>query len=168
MSADDETCPEVRSSHDETQRIPSFEEVIAANKKRWKDYELAVEEAARFLSPYAAQMMGKQDGTPFGMLFRDLESSIRSNLGMSTREEELQAEHEARQAKKTATQRRRKSIDPSVRLHVYERDAYSCVVCGTNQNLTLDHIIPVAKGGGNEESNLQTMCLEDNIRKGAK
>lgn len=68
----------------------------------------------------------------------------------------------------TGTSKRRKSIPASVRLEVYGRDCYECVSCGDHSELTLDHIVPLARGGGNEIENLQTMCLTCNMRKGVK
>lgn len=59
-------------------------------------------------------------------------------------------------------------IPPEVRKYVYERDSYQCQSCGeTNQEtqLTIDHIIPLAKGGQNDISNLQTLCLKCNQKK---
>ena len=43
---------------------------------------------------------------------------------------------------------------------------FKCVLCGMNEDLTIDHIIPVSKGGSDEESNLQLMCKSCNSRKG--
>jgi 5-methylcytosine-specific restriction endonuclease McrA len=51
---------------------------------------------------------------------------------------------------------------------VFERDAYRCVVCGTWLDLTVDHIIPRARGGTNEFGNLQTLCRSCNSRKGTR
>ena len=54
---------------------------------------------------------------------------------------------------------------PQVRRYVYERDDFTCVACGkTHQEaqLTIDHIIPVSKGGSHDLSNLQTLCFTCN------
>jgi 5-methylcytosine-specific restriction endonuclease McrA len=49
---------------------------------------------------------------------------------------------------------------------VWDRDDWRCVTCGTHKNLTVDHIIPVSKGGTDDLDNLQTMCGPCNSRKG--
>ena len=54
------------------------------------------------------------------------------------------------------------------RKKVYERDAYVCRYCGkqlTQLTVTLDHVMPVAEGGGNELENLVTACLRCNSSK---
>ncbi|RLC88792.1 MAG: hypothetical protein DRJ03_01700 [Chloroflexi bacterium] len=51
---------------------------------------------------------------------------------------------------------------------VFERDKYRCQYCGTWKNLTVDHIVPVSKGGSDDVNNLQTLCNECNARKGAR
>lgn len=62
----------------------------------------------------------------------------------------------------------RKSISSPKRLRVYKKDGYKCVSCGTSEDLSVDHIHPVSRGGSNDMANLQTMCLPCNMSKGAK
>jgi 5-methylcytosine-specific restriction endonuclease McrA len=40
------------------------------------------------------------------------------------------------------------------------------VYCGSNKDLTLDHVVPKSRGGGNEWTNLVTSCFKCNLRKG--
>ncbi|MDJ0616845.1 MAG: HNH endonuclease [Calothrix sp. MO_192.B10] len=63
------------------------------------------------------------------------------------------------------------SIPKSVREYVYQRDKYQCQSCGkthTETQLTIDHIIPLARGGANDISNLQTLCFPCNRQKSDK
>jgi 5-methylcytosine-specific restriction endonuclease McrA len=48
----------------------------------------------------------------------------------------------------------------------YRRDGWVCLACGKDHILSIDHIIPQAKGGQNTVDNLQTLCLECNGKKG--
>lgn len=59
-------------------------------------------------------------------------------------------------------------IPQVVKSKVFENDFYRCVNCGTHKDLTLDHILPVSKGGNDEIENLQTLCKPCNISKGDK
>ncbi len=59
-------------------------------------------------------------------------------------------------------------IPPEVRKYVFQRDKYQCQSCGKandETNLTIDHIIPLARGGQNDISNLQTLCFTCNLQK---
>lgn len=60
------------------------------------------------------------------------------------------------------------SIPPEVRKYIFSRDAYQCQSCGKTQRetqLTIDHIIPLARGGQNDISNLHTLCRFCNQQK---
>lgn len=62
-------------------------------------------------------------------------------------------------------------IPAVVREYVFRRDNYRCRACGCSHNetaLQVDHIIPLARGGSNDMSNLQTLCQSCNGSKGAK
>jgi 5-methylcytosine-specific restriction endonuclease McrA len=61
--------------------------------------------------------------------------------------------------------RRRRQISAAKRARVHRRDGDRCVACGAGEELTLDHRVPIAKGGGDHESNLQTMCATCNLAK---
>lgn len=41
---------------------------------------------------------------------------------------------------------------------IFMRDGHKCVRCGSTDRLTVDHIIPIVRGGTNDEANLQTLC----------
>ena len=49
-----------------------------------------------------------------------------------------------------------------------ERDGYCCKKCGSVEKITIDHIIPVIRGGKNLLSNLELLCRSCNSKKGAK
>jgi hypothetical protein len=59
----------------------------------------------------------------------------------------------------------RKEISASKRKTVFERYAYRCVYCQGYEDLTIDHIIPVSKGGTNDLDNLQAACRKCNSSK---
>jgi 5-methylcytosine-specific restriction protein A len=51
---------------------------------------------------------------------------------------------------------------------VFARDGYTCLYCGTDANLTVDHQVPLVLGGTNDLENLQTLCGSCNSRKGRR
>lgn len=51
---------------------------------------------------------------------------------------------------------------------VSERDGERCAECGSQEDLTLDHILPLARGGSNKLDNLQILCRVHNSSKGAR
>lgn len=44
----------------------------------------------------------------------------------------------------------------------------SCIYCGTEDNPTVDHLIPLSRGGAHSLKNLAPACLSCNCSKGAK
>jgi hypothetical protein len=61
-------------------------------------------------------------------------------------------------------------LTPEMKKQVLVRDGYICLCCGKKKgegvSLNVDHIIPVAMGGSNALSNLQTLCRICNADKG--
>lgn len=55
-----------------------------------------------------------------------------------------------------------------MRFAIYQRDHYQCQKCGRQTNdLEVDHIIPISKGGKSTFENLQTLCHQCNYEKGS-
>lgn len=67
--------------------------------------------------------------------------------------------------------RKRQWLSFQVRREVAARDKYRCVYCGVHAKKRgvkthVDHIVPLAKGGSNEISNLCLACEACNLKKG--
>lgn len=56
----------------------------------------------------------------------------------------------------------REPIPDYVKLFVWRRDEGKCVICGGDENLEFDHIIPVSRGGSNTARNVQLLCAKHN------
>ena len=60
-------------------------------------------------------------------------------------------------------------VSKGVRFAVFHRDNFTCRYCGRQPPaviLECDHVIPVARGGSNDEDNLATACFDCNRGKG--
>ena len=47
------------------------------------------------------------------------------------------------------------------------RDGNKCVYCGSTESLTIDHVVPLSKGGPTTSSNCVTACRSCNQAKGS-
>jgi len=57
-------------------------------------------------------------------------------------------------------------IPSSVKLEVWKRDKGKCVLCGSQNNLHFDHVIPYSRGGSSKEpKNIQILCAKHNLEK---
>lgn len=52
------------------------------------------------------------------------------------------------------------------RQNIFKRDGFRCAYCGSRDDLTLDHLLPRSKGGGDSWHNLVTACQKCNTMKG--
>ena len=58
---------------------------------------------------------------------------------------------------------------PAERFAVFLRDDFTCVYCGEKpEDIEIDHIKPISKGGDNSITNLNTCCPKCNRLKGSK
>lgn len=49
-----------------------------------------------------------------------------------------------------------------------EKNGFKCALCRKETRLTVDHIIPLSKGGSNYIENIQPLCMPCNSRKSVK
>ena len=80
---------------------------------------------------------------------------------------------------------KRKNLNPSLRLKIYNRDGGICQICGKKTRFfrssydspfdpddrvagSVDHIIPIKHGGTNDELNLRWACRSCNCSRGAR
>ena len=70
-----------------------------------------------------------------------------------------------------------RSVRPTIRVTFSKEEraaiarsqGYRCMYCGVRlrtENLQIDHMYPVSRGGSNDDDNLQALCRRCNIRKG--
>jgi 5-methylcytosine-specific restriction endonuclease McrA len=85
------------------------------------------------------------------------------------------AAHEVAIEAKRAKERERKRLRlPDrewwpLRARVLMRDGYQCAYCESITGpWTADHVVPVCRGGSNEEDNLVACCVPCNLSKGSK
>lgn len=55
-------------------------------------------------------------------------------------------------------------VPPVNRREVLRRDRHSCQYCGSNNRNSLDHVIPLSKGGQHRWDNVVTACEQCNQR----
>ena len=61
----------------------------------------------------------------------------------------------------------RGKVTNKTRFAIYQRDGHRCRKCGRKtDDLEIDHIVPIAKGGKSTMDNLQTLCRRCNREKG--
>lgn len=62
----------------------------------------------------------------------------------------------------------RKRLTAAAKEKIFIRDKYECQYCGSKEDLEIDHIVPLSKGGNNEDYNLITACHKCNKLKNDK
>ena len=67
--------------------------------------------------------------------------------------------------------KRRFDYVPFSRTNIYARDGHTCQYCNTvlpKEDLTFDHVVPVAQGGRKDWENIVTCCVGCNRKKGGR
>lgn len=102
-------------------------------------------------------------GAPDGAIIKALDSLERAGLIVATDNTVLilAPGYASDDASDAAPQ----SVGRRLRAEIYARDGHACVYCGASENLSIDHVVPRSKGGGNEPENLSTACMPCNTSK---
>ncbi len=58
-------------------------------------------------------------------------------------------------------------VSADTRMFVWQRDEGKCRSCGSRHDLHFDHVIPRTLGGASTADNVQLLCRNCNLRKGA-
>lgn len=119
---------------------------------------LNVDVVLRYVSPKGKVDLSKKQTFNYVDTVRIFDSVSSYRVDRSTYEKLVKAE--------------RGILSDSMRYDVMKRDGFRCVICGMSARdgaiLHVDHIIPIAKGGKTEMSNLQTLCEKCNLGKSDK
>ena len=70
--------------------------------------------------------------------------------------------------KNNPTRRKFNSVRKSAWEYLTNKFDVACAYCGSTENLEIDHIKPISKGGTNDFENLQILCKRCNCRKQAR
>ncbi|MDO4374424.1 MAG: HNH endonuclease [Clostridia bacterium] len=169
---------------EELETLKDAKQIIENYKKEYQQYIVDVPEFV---------MKNDEDGFYSRLGFANIDEGVltveykfvyTSNGGMAQRsftvpmtEEtviELVNTLESKLAMSALAKEQRALMTKKLREYIKKRDNYTCCTCGNSTHaepnllLEIDHIIPVAKGGLTEESNLQTLCWKCNRSKSDK
>lgn len=106
--------------------------------------------------------------TPDLACFRSFEDYKAAATEWLQRAKKIEA---GRERKKALIKQRRSQFSvarASIELALIERDGYQCRErgCSCTESLTVDHVVPLSKGGSDDLSNLQLLCQFHNSQKG--
>jgi hypothetical protein len=135
----------------------SAHELLEHLQRVWK--ALGRRPVARDLRPHGAPCPGAYDRR-WGTVMRACDALARYHRGETTWEDALNPRPPART---------RRGLSKRLRWRVLTRDGHRCVACGACPyedravKLHIDHIVPVCRGGADEESNLRVLCSNCNL-----
>lgn len=64
--------------------------------------------------------------------------------------------------------KKKRPIPQTLRIAMLKRDGHACRYCGSEDDLTADHLVPESAGGETTLENLVTACRTCNMKKGVK
>lgn len=87
--------------------------------------------------------------------------AIKENIRLTIANNAINNSYQKRRTQSIVNNKKNKHI-------VIEKDGGKCKKCKSSDNLTIDHIVPIKKGGRDNIENLQLLCRSCNSKKGAK
>lgn len=97
---------------------------------------------------------------------RVFETGLRHVFGVSLGQEPLSPGRELSGAELRRSQFSRRS--GRLRRALVGRDGAECKACGRGDNLAVDHVHPISRGGSDDLDNLQLLCQSCNSSKGRR
>ena len=98
--------------------------------------------------------------------YADQDEGISEALDMIAKARAEKQLREKGRSSSAQTRKEAKSRYDSLFMEVGRRDGFACATCGyAGNDLQLDHVVPVAKGGTNDLGNLQLLCPPCNLAK---
>jgi hypothetical protein len=152
-------------------KVDSADESVAAYELNKKVEQQAIEKAAQIaMQVKAVSFEEEKKLRELQKEEREKEMIRRQLLAQKKRRElERKVQQEMFERGELAMEgTKRRHIPHSVVSEVYRRDGAKCVICGSVENLQLDHIIPFSKGGADTAENLQVLCQKCNLKKSNK
>ncbi len=86
---------------------------------------------------------------------KEVPEDVRENLGIDIKIEDNEIK-----------KRKSRKISPNLRMEIFERDNFKCVMCGKTSKdaiLEIDYIKPIRENGSNDKENLRILCQECNV-----
>ena len=97
-----------------------------------------------------------------------LSTSCKPHLSIIKKLENYGLDYELEEDSIPTQKQLRKRLTNAAKEKILIRDKFECQYCGSKEFLEIDHIIPLSKGGNNEEENLVTSCHRCNHLKADK
>lgn len=154
--AEIEVLREIKNNFDRTGKnlLPAYREMVSWHDKKYCEYKKPISLKEGYQAIKSIEEIKELD------IIRNeyADESINNILDTSDSLEEAPRRYKAQKY----IQRQ------SIRNEVFSRYGSACLKCGANDNIALDHIKPVSKGGLDTIENLQPLCQSCNSSKGTQ
>lgn len=142
----------VKSERDRAYRERNNEDICSRRRERYAERRDEIREMRREQDKRWNEGDGKKYKTEWRHKNRD----------------RVRASSKVHKHKRRAAERAGGSFSASDIRRIFKSQKSKCAACGKRTKLTIDHIIPISKGGPNVPSNIQGLCFKCNRSKSAR